>query len=388
MVAWLEKFRHVFIHEDCEDSEVVYRIQSLFPKERVSFVSERPFPESMGSLSAEEFNRSKTHIYVENFKGEFFKRCPGARPGLTCCNYFVLNLGLQCDMNCSYCYLQSFINTPLLTIYANIDKAIDELRKISQTCSGQKFRIGTGEVIDSLSLDPITHYSKRLIHFFREVPNWKLEFKTKSHFVDHFLSEPHGGNVITSWSINPQSIIEREEFGTSSLQERMSAARKCADKGFSIAFHIDPMIWVPNWEEIYSELVDEVTSLFSPKELQTLSIGALRFAPEQRDMMRERFGIESLVNQGELFRSSDGKLRYDHHLRKEMFRHVLEAFKSKHKDWNIFFCMESPETWLSSYQSMPKGVVGLEDLFDHNVIRSYKKAKTLGVTKTLGVSQN
>ena len=166
MVAWLEKFRHVFIHEDCEDSEVVYRIQSLFPKERVSFVSERPFPESMGSLSAEEFNRSKTHIYVENFKGEFFKRCPGARPGLTCCNYFVLNLGLQCDMNCSYCYLQSFINTPLLTIYANIDKAIDELRKISQTCSGQKFRIGTGEVIDSLSLDPITHYSKRLIHFF------------------------------------------------------------------------------------------------------------------------------------------------------------------------------------------------------------------------------
>ena len=144
--------------------------------------------------------------------------------------------------------------------------------------------------------------------------------------MDHFLREPHGGNVITSWSINPQSIIEREEFGTSSLQERLSAARKCADRGFSIAFHIDPMIWVPNWKEIYSELVDEVTSLFSPKELQTLSIGALRFAPEQRDMMRERFGIESLVNQGELFRSSDGKLRYDHHLRKEMFSSCSGGF--------------------------------------------------------------
>ena len=369
----LSKFDKIFIHRDCRDSEVASRVRSLFSKDQVEEVSQKPFPDSWGVLSSREFDRSKRHIYIENFKGEFFKRCPGARPGLTCCNYFVLNLGLQCDMNCSYCYLQSFINRPVLTIYANIDQAISELKKLAQTCSHESFRIGTGEVIDSLSLDPITHYSKKLIKFFREVPNWQLEFKTKSHFVDHFLDEPHRGNVVTSWSLNPQNIIEKEEWGTASLQERLQAARKCADRGFSIAFHIDPMIWHLDWRNSYSDLVQQIVSRFSPRKLRLLSVGALRFQPEQRDMMRERFGFKSLVNQSETFKSRDGKYRYDHKLRQEMFRHVLKSFKSHSKDWNVFFCMEFPETWLSTYQSMPKRVDGLQKIFDHKVVRSQKR---------------
>lgn len=367
----LNKFEKVFIHNDCEHSELACRIKSLFPKGKIEMVAQRPFPESQGDLSSHEFNRSKRHIYVENFKGEFFKRCPGSRPGLTCCNYFVLNLGLQCDMNCSYCYLQSFINTPVLTIYANIDRAIDELKELAKTCREQSFRIGTGEVIDSLSLDPITQYSKKLIQFFKEVPKWKLEFKTKSNFVDHFINEPHRGNIITSWSINPQNIIEHEEFGTASLQKRLEAARKCADKNFPIAFHIDPMIWHPGWKESYTTLVGQITSSFSPRELRTLSVGALRFQLEQKDMMRERFGMKSFVNLAETFKSRDGKFRYDHNLRKEMFQHILKSFKFNNRDWNIFLCMEFPETWLSSYKSMPKGVGGLEELFNHNATRAH-----------------
>ena len=370
----IEKFQKVFIHRDCTKSEVARRVQSLFPRERVEIVSEKPFPNSWGPLSAQEFDRSKRHIYIENFKGEFFKRCPGARPGLTCCNYFVLNLGLQCDMNCSYCYLQSFINRPVLTIYANVDQAINELRQLSKTCHNFKFRVGTGELIDSLSLDPITHYSKKLIGFFREVPNWQLEFKTKSHFVDQFIDEPHGGNVIASWSVNPQNIVEKEEWGTASLQERLQAARKCADRQFLIAFHIDPMIWHPEWKVNYGQLVQEITSQFSPQEVRLLSLGALRFQPTQRDMMRERFGFQSCVNQAETFKSRDGKLRYDHKLRQEMFNFVLQSFQDHSPDWNVFLCMEFPETWLSSYPSMPKGIEGIKDIFDHKVTRAHRKA--------------
>ena len=108
-----QKFDQIFIHKDCWHSELSRRIQSLFPGDNIQMVTQRPFSGAQGLLSAREFDRSKRHLYVENFKGHFFKRCPGARPGLVCCNYFVLNLGLQCDMDCSYCYLQSFINTPV-----------------------------------------------------------------------------------------------------------------------------------------------------------------------------------------------------------------------------------------------------------------------------------
>ncbi len=370
MQELVSKFDHVFIDELSRGSVVAERFLSLFPASKISFVSEKPFAESRGELSSREFDRSKRNLFVTPFKGQFFKRCPGSRPGLACCNYFVLNWGLQCDMNCSYCYLQSFINTPVLTIYSNLDSALIELREMAESKTGettlglQKLRIGTGETVDSLSLDPLTMYSHRLMEFFREYPAWTLEFKTKSAYVDQFLNVEHAGNVIVSWSINPQHIIEREEHGTASLTQRLAAAEKCRDKYFQIAFHIDPMIWHPEWESNYGSLVDEICARFTPAQIPYLSVGALRFQAEQRSIMRERFGMNSYVTRAETFPSQDGKVRYDSKLRQAMFQFVMNRFKQNSADWKIFMCMETPETWLQAAGGSPFKDHSLHELFD------------------------
>ncbi|MCB0355943.1 MAG: hypothetical protein KDD40_02990 [Bdellovibrionales bacterium] len=367
----LDRFEHFYIHTEVEGSPFVQRILHDLPKDKITFVDDRPFPHSKGELSKNEFDRSKKNIFFTRFKGQFFKRCPGARPGLACCNYFVLNLGLQCDMNCSYCYLQSFINTPVLTVYTNIESALVELQTLANYQANESFRIGTGEVIDSLSLDDLTLFSRELISFFKKYPKWKLEFKTKSQKVDQFLDLGPAPNVLVSWSINPQNIINSEEHGTASLQERLQAAVKCRNHGFKLAFHIDPMIWHPQWKVNYAELVDTLTTTFKPEDVNVISVGALRFQPEQKSIMRERFGFNNLVNSSEVFLSSDGKLRYDKRLRQEMYEFVVKKFKSHSSRWNVFFCMESPETWLqSTYNSLPKRVDGIGELFDHRLIKA------------------
>ncbi len=364
-------FEKIFVHKNAVDSKVALRLKELNLNFEV--VSEEPLQDKKGELSASEFDKSKKQLYVKKFEGQFFKRCPGAKPGLTCCNYFVLNLGQQCDMNCSYCYLQSFINSPLLTIYSNVDDSIAELEKMKQSMANDKFRIGTGEVIDSLSLDDLTLYSHDLIEFFKTVPNWQLEFKTKSDKVDHFLHLGPAKNVIVSWSLNPEFIVSSEEHGTASLANRLIAAKKCIDAGFKIAFHIDPVIWHENWKENYLGLVDQITKQFKPSDMPYISLGALRFQPEQRHIMKQRFGMKSLVNTAELFSSADGKLRYDQKLRQHMFDTIISAFKERDSKWNIFLCMEQPETWLAANKSLPKQTDGLESLFDHNLIRKHKK---------------
>ncbi len=358
------KFEKVFINENVLESELAKRFQKLFSKEQIQVIQSEPYPESKGTLSAREFDRGKKQIHLTEFKGSFFKRCPGSKPGLACCNYYVLNLGLQCDMNCSYCYLQSFINTPVLTIYTNIDQALDELKEMADKGAfAQRLRIGTGETIDSLSLDELTLYSKKLIHFFKDYPNWRLEFKTKSNKVAQFLNEEHAGNVIVSWSINPQNIISQEEHGTATLNERLDAAARCLERGFQIAFHIDPMIWHPEWQESYASLVDELHRRFRPEQIPYFSLGSLRFQPEQRHMMRERFGMKSLVTQGEMFAGKDGKLRYDADLRQEMYQFVLGRFRALDPTWKIFLCMETPESWLGTYQAPPRRVKEIAELF-------------------------
>lgn len=359
-------FEKIYIDPDSESSEVTARVRSLYPAEIIKSASpEDEILSRKGPMSADEFNTSKKTLWLTSFKGQFFKRCPGAtqKKALTCCNYHVLNLGSQCNMNCSYCYLQSYLNAHVTKIFTNIDRALIELKEMADAYPEQSFRVGTGEVIDSLSLDTLTLYSRRLITFFNQYPNWTLEFKTKSAQVEQFLDLQTCGNTSVSWSINPPKVIEKEEHGTASLHERLSAARLCLERGYKVAFHIDPMIWHPDWKESYAFLAAELNRLFKASEVQVISLGTLRFQPEQRHMMRERFGLDSYVTSAEMFKSEGQKFRYDSHLRSEMFQFMIEQMRSYDKNWNIFLCMETPETWIQSFDKIPMQIPELRSLF-------------------------
>jgi len=372
MKSLIQKIDRLYIDEQSRNSKLVDRLTAAMPQEKIEWVKEKPFARSRGELSAGEFDRSKRHLFITKFAGEFFKRCPGSKPGLLCCNYFVLNWGQQCDMNCSYCYLQSFINSPVMTLYSNLDQAFEELRALAKTMGKQKLRVGTGETVDSLSLDPLTGFAHDIIELFREFPNWTVELKTKSSYVDQFLDVDHAGNAVVSWSLNPQPVIDSEEHGTASLDERLSAAERCLARGFPVGFHLDPVIWHPDWEKNYDTLVDEICRRFKPSQIPFMSIGALRFQPEQRHLMRERFGMKSMVTSAEMSPSSDGKLRYPVKLRTQMFERIRGRFMANDPAWKIFLCMETPETWVAG---SPFKNGELHDLFDPKIVHDVAKAQ-------------
>ena len=377
MTEQVKNFHKIYIDELSQNSEVAQRAFKIFPKSKVSVVTEKFFEKSR--LNPQQIQNSKKILYLKEFKGSFFKRCPGAKPKLMCCNYFVLNLGQNCEMDCSYCYLQSFINFPAVVIYTNIEKAFQELTALKQIHSNDYIRIGTGEQIDSLSLDDISLYSVKLIDFFNTCPNWLLEFKTKSDNIKNFENIEHKGNVVVSWSINPEFIVQKEEHGTASLKKRLLAALRARDKGFKISFHIDPLIYHEAWQTNYSELVDQIALLFSPQDLKHISLGALRFQPEQKAIMRKRFGMQSWVCRGEFFNSKDGKLRYHQEMRQKMFQFVLNRFKKHSPDWPCFLCMETPESWLQSMKAPPKQISNIKKDFDLSWTKQLKARNRLGI---------
>ena len=369
----MERFNHfdkVYIEKEAQHSEVAQRALSLFPKSKIHIIETDHFKK--GELSASDMDKSKKTLLLKNFKGSFFKRCPGANPKMMCCNYYVLNLGQHCEMDCSYCYLQSFINFPAVVIFTNIEQALEELKSLKDKYKGQYLRVGTGEQTDSLSLDDISLYSKKLIHFFKDCPDWLLEFKTKSDNIKNFENEDHAGNIVVSWSINPEYIVGKEEHGTASLKKRLEAAQRVRDKGFKVSFHIDPLIYHPEWETNYGELVQQITLAFSPEEVTHISLGSLRFQAIQKPLMRKRFGMESLICKGEFFRGKDGKLRYDNEVRQKMFQYVLKKLKDHSSKWSVFLCMETPENWLNVMESSPKTIPSLKKDFDLNITKTLR----------------
>lgn len=119
-------------------------------------------------------------------------------------------------------------------------------------------RLGTGEFTDSLAVDDITEFSPPMIEFFRNYPDTTFEFKTKSNNIKTLLLNTPAKNIIIGWSLNPQRIIEKNEFYAASLMERIKATQDCVSAGFDIAFHFDPIIYYNGWDKDYKALIELV----------------------------------------------------------------------------------------------------------------------------------
>ena len=64
----------------------------------------------------------KTALYLQKYRGDFLKPCPGTRTYI-CCGYQILNLAANCPLDCSYCILQSyFADQPCLRVFVNLDR--------------------------------------------------------------------------------------------------------------------------------------------------------------------------------------------------------------------------------------------------------------------------
>jgi spore photoproduct lyase len=142
------------------------------------------------------------------------------------------------------------------------------------------------------------------------------------------------------------------------------------------------MIWHDEWENSYAGLIDAICERFSPSSVTYMSVGALRFQPEQKSIMRERFGLDSLITRAEMFPSRDGKLRYDANLRQKMFQFIMDRFKLRSSDWRIFLCMETPETWVKATGASPFKSGELSDLFAPHVVHKARIARTAAADRS------
>jgi spore photoproduct lyase len=296
------------------------------------------------ALATDGFGAAKRRLYLTKHRGEFFKKCPGS-DGQVCCNYFVINFASNCPMDCSYCYLQEYLaDNAELKVFSNVGDLIEEADRTLSRHRGVFFRIGTGEITDSLALEPYTGMVAELIPYFAAQPNVLLELKTKSDCVENLLDLDPKGRVVVAWSMNPQYVIDRDEHFTASLAERLDAARRCQEAGYRLGFHFDPMIEYPGWETDYRVLIEETFATVDWQRLAWVSMGVLRDTPGLKRAMRTRFPQTQLLT-GEQVLCPDGKLRYFQPLRVSMYRKMVQWIRRSAPTVKIYLCMETREVW-------------------------------------------
>src|SRR5664279_1874604 len=88
-------------------------------------------------------------VMTSEFRGEFWKPCPGTGGGYLCCGYQIITPLRGCGMYCRYCILQVYFERQTQVQFENYADLEEEVRRKMASWQGV-VRFGTGEFGDSL----------------------------------------------------------------------------------------------------------------------------------------------------------------------------------------------------------------------------------------------
>ena len=196
------------------------------------------------------------------------------------------------------------------------------------------------------------------MEFLGRFPNVCLELKSKIVDLSWTPRVPRPDRVLPAWSLNAPQIVATQEQGTASLEERLQAARTCADAGFKVCLHFDPIIHFPGWQEGYSRTIKMIGDMLAPEHVAYISLGSFRHMPELAGIIARRHPQAGYVH-GEFVPGLDGKMRLLRPLRVEQFTFLAARLTALGFGPALYFCMESDEVWRAVLGRTPGEFGGL-----------------------------
>lgn len=276
-------------------------------------------------------------------KGSFIRHCP-CSPQRLRCSYYTITPAIGCPFDCSYCFLNFYQKQRQIIIYSNTDEMFKELDLFLKEKKGTPIRMGTGEFMDSLALKELDDINMQFYDVVNKNKELVFEFKTKSDRIDKFMQREPLNNIVLSWSLNPTSIIEKEEHLTASLDKRIKAASIVARHGYSVALHLDPIFMEDNLLDEYLDLIDKALMSIPAQKIRWISMGGFRYTEELKLSMLERTGIVKNPLCSEFVKCNDGKYRYPRFRRAKFYDEIGKRI-SKYAKIKTYMCMEDPAMW-------------------------------------------
>jgi len=353
----------IILERGIEEETLTRRVLQYFPHVARQTLDDARSWKAPGPLSP-----AKRVLMIARQRGEVLKPFPKVKFALNLGDY-VFNPISNCHLECTYCILQSYLkNNPSLTLFSNLDYFRDAIRKRVLRQPGKTFRIGTGELSDSLALDSITQLSRELIPFFADLPNAYLELKTKSDLIENLLDLPHGGHAVISWSLSPDSVVRQEELKCASLKERLSSAKRIQSAGYPVGLHLDPLIYFEGWEGEYQDLIEQVSHELDPKRIAWVSVGSLRFDKGLKREATLRFPHTQIFTE-DFVADPAGKFRYFKTIRAGMYQKIWTWLKEWSAEFPRYLCMEPPWMWERVTGKVPPGPQEVEQQMVQRLIQ-------------------
>ena len=267
--------------------------------------------------------------------------CPVSSPNTRCCNLYTLDAFASCSFGCSYCAIASFGDSKNIVYDQDFALKLKQL-KLSPN---KRYHIGTGQASDSLIYGNKFNVLDTLYDFAKNNKNIVLELKSKSNNIS-YLTNPKNTppkNLLATWSLNPQIIIDNEESFTASLSQRIKSAREVANRGIKVGFHFHPIVYYDNYMQDYKDIFQTIMQTFSPDEVVTISFGTLTYTKPVLKHIRAQQMSSKILQMP--FDSINKKFSYPLDIKKQIFAFAYNEFKPWHNKVYFYLCMEDLSLW-------------------------------------------
>ena len=347
-----EYFQDLYMWQEESLPEVYKRVEAQIStrldqnkKKEILF---KKLAEHMADLTQKEINyknikfkkKNKDLQIVQTASNKtIYGLCPVASDKTVCCNLKTIDVVENCAYGCSYCIIDTFYGNEI-TFDKNLKTKLNQIK-----LDPQKFyHFGTGQSSDALFWGNKFKILDHLCRFAENNPNILLEFKTKSDNIRYFIDSYIPQNIVLSWTLNTEKIINNEEHFTSSLSQRIKAAKKVSQQGIKVAFHFHPMVYYQDWQKEYETLVLKILKTFSPQDIAFISFGTLTFIKPVIKNIRKR-GLKTKVLQMDMTYDPHKKLTYPDGIKMNLFSNIYSHFTPWHNDVYFYLCMERAVFW-------------------------------------------
>lgn len=267
-----KNFSHIYVEEAVLEMPDTKQILGKFPNSQIITIKHYKdvFNRSRQNVSIQ--SKSRSLILASNNGQRLFKGAP------VCQDFgydnFMYTASVQgCIFNCDYCFLKGMYSTGHVVVFVNFD---DYKQDVLEECSKRPLYLCASYDTDLHALSGIVDYADRWANLAKSSSNLVVELRTKAAKVDFV---PHS-NVIYAFSVSPEEIIERFEHGTASFDRRLANINEAISCGCQVRLCFDPMVYIPNWENIYSTMVDKVIESVDLGRVKDISIGTVRISAD------------------------------------------------------------------------------------------------------------
>jgi len=258
---------------------------------------------------------------------------------------FFFKPSLNCFFNCKYCYLQWTFRNRFPVFFLNYEdmqkEIINQIQKKRQSWFYGQITFYASNYTDLLATENISHFHQNFLPFCESLPsNVLLETRTKSANITTLLDYVKNLNwksptqkMEIAFSISPRSIAEKYELWTATLDEKIQSINQLLEKKFRVWMRFLPLLPVENFQQIYSEFLDEVINKVNIDKIASIAIAPLIFNQWDYNVL-----IKKYQNDSDFYFIKDLK-QNNHQLRTCSNKEILafkEIFTDKFKNKNLF----------------------------------------------------